>query len=81
VPDLDHNDAGLDVVDGAQHTIRALPDTEILLPGELLAARRSQILGEVLDASDNANAVFARQDFEFLCGRRLDEQPVACHAA
>ena len=79
--DADHQHEHFGVRDGVEDPVAALPDTVQFLPRELFTAGRSRISGKAPDPGDDPAAIFQRQGFDFLDGRRLDEQPITCHVA
>jgi hypothetical protein len=81
MPDLHNDDTGVGGVDGIHDAVVALAETVLLFSGQLLSAWRAGIESELADSSDKPPTFFARQDFEFLRGRRLDPKAIACHAA
>jgi len=81
--DPDHDDEQLPVPDRVDDSIPAdsyaIP---VALSGELLATRRPRIIGQRTDASHDALTVLLLVNgLDLLGRRRLDEDPITCHAA
>jgi len=83
MPDPDHDDDQFPVTDRVDDSIPADPHAiPIAFSGELLATRRPRILGQRTDAGHDALTVlFGVNGLKFLGCGRLDENPIACHAA
>jgi hypothetical protein len=83
MPDPDHDDEQLPVPDGVDDSIPAHSDTiPSVLSSELLTTRRPRIIGQRTDADHDALTVLFGVNGLNLLGRgRLDEDPIACHAA
>jgi hypothetical protein len=83
MPDPDHDDDQFPVPDRVDDSIPAdsyaIP---IVHSSELLATRRPRIVGQRTDAGHDALTVLFGVNGLKLLGRgRLDENPIACHAA
>ena len=59
----------------------SLAEPVLLKPGQLLAARGTGITGQVMDPADDPPSVCEGEGFEFLGGRALDPEVIACHGA
>ena len=81
--DLDDLDDSSFVVNGVDDPAGTLANPKALgLAGKLLGARGTRSAGEALDSGDDPNPQSSGLDgFELLCGGRLDEDAIACHAA
>src|SRR5882762_7765303 len=76
----DHNRL-IGISHGVEDAVVSLAHTVEIVTRELLASGRTRIARKLSDPGDEAPAVLLGQGFEFLCGRCLDEQPIACHGA
>jgi hypothetical protein len=83
MPNPDHDDDQFPVPDRVDDSIPAdsyaIP---IVRSNELLATRRTRILGQRTDAGHDALTVFfGVNGLKLLGGGRFDENPIICHAA
>jgi len=53
-------------VDSVENSVISLPDTIPIITRELLVPRRSWIIGETLNSSDNSDSVGFRKGLDFL---------------
>ncbi|MGI9040199.1 MAG: hypothetical protein ACR2HK_03675 [Gemmatimonadales bacterium] len=81
VPDLHHDNSADVIVDGVDDSVITLPDAILLLPGQFLAPGRPGLGGERPHARDDLSAKFEGKSLQLFDGGRLDQQPIACHAA
>lgn len=79
--DLDDHDDKIHVMDLVQNSVVPLSKTIMVVPREFLAARRPRVARQRRDRRDDPAAVRLRQGLDFLVGRRLDEESIACHDA
>src|SRR3989339_1177378 len=80
--DLDHlHDQGL-VGDGIKDTVTSLPHPVLILPGYFFAPRWTRVLSQLADALHHPLAIpLQRNGFDVFDRRKLDQQPISCHAA
>src|SRR5213596_764024 len=81
VSDPDDDDNQVRVFDGVEDPIVSLPYAIQLVTCKLLASRRAGVAGEPMDSGNDASTILGRHRFEFLDGRWLDLQFIACHGA
>jgi hypothetical protein len=79
---LDDGNHELLVLDRVDDAIVPLSDTVLVSARELLAAGWARLIGEVLDATDDASPLGDAVDgFDLFDGGRLDEEAISCHAS
>lgn len=77
MPDLDHGDRSVVVIDRVEDPMFALASPVALTPGELLAARRTRVGGEPTDRVGDATAVLLPPDrLELFQGGTLEQDTV-----
>jgi hypothetical protein len=79
VCDLEYRNGAVLIDDLVHHTVVPLTHTIEILSAKLLGARWSRFLGELPHACHRSSTVLQRNSLEFFGGRRLDQQPIACH--
>lgn len=79
----DDDDNQLFIADRIANPIPPRPDPiAVILAREFLAGRRPRILGQRKNARyDALTILFLVNALDLFTGRRLDENPIACHAA
>lgn len=73
LPDVDHPDGELVVLDGIDDAVAALAQAVFFLAGQLLAAGRAGVFGERFDAAENPSQVFLGGDEEILTNRPFEK--------
>ena len=79
--DFDDHDDKIKILNLVQDSVVPLSKTVLVVPREFLAAWRPRVARQRQDLRDDPSAVLLREGFDLLAGRRLDEQPIACHDA
>jgi mitochondrial fission protein ELM1 len=79
---LDDNNNQFAVTDFIDNTILALPNSIAIVTRQLLAARGSRFIRELLNAANQALSVLlGGNGQQFLSGRGLDQNPISSHFA
>ena len=76
----DHHDE-IRIMDFVQDSIVFWSNSVSVVPREFLTPRRPRVTRQGRDFRDDPTAVVLREGFDVFAGRRLDEQPIACHDA
>ena len=80
--DLHHVDYQNLVLDRVDDPAGSLPDTVLLLAGQLLSASWTRILGQGADPCDGPLALLLLRDgLDLSYCRRLDANAISCHCA
>src|SRR3990172_4736106 len=79
--DLNDQDDKIKILNLVQDAVVPLSKTILVVPREFLAAWRPRVARQRRDLRDDPSAVLPREGLDLLAGRRLDDQPIACHDA
>ncbi len=79
--DFNDHDDKVKILNLVQDSVVPLSKTILVVPREFLAAWRPRVARQRRDLRDDPSTVLLREGLDLPAGRRLDEQPIACHDA